>query len=70
MANDISDAHANLLSFYLLISKLIHRAATRLACILDMHPLAPKVQKAATWYIKRHCTPLHDITHAYDLKPS
>ena len=69
-ANDTLDAHANLLPFHLLISKIIHRGATRLACMPDVHPLAPKVWKAATWYIKRHCTPLHEIIHVYDLKPS
>ena len=43
MANDTLDTHANLLPFHILISRLIHRAATRLTCIPDIHPLAPKV---------------------------
>ena len=68
--NDTLDAHANLLQFHLLVSKIIHRAATRLVCIPDMHHLAPQVWKAATWYVKKHCTPLHEIIHTYDLKPS
>ena len=42
-ANDTLDAHANLLPFHLLISRLIHRATTRLTCIPDIHSLAPKV---------------------------
>ena len=70
MENDTLDTHANLLLFHLLVSKIIHRATTRLVCIPDVHPLAPKVWKAATWYIKRHRTSLHEIIHAYDLKPS
>ena len=70
MANNTLDAHANLLLFHLLISRIICRATTRLACIPDVHPLASKVWKAATWYIKRHRTPLHEIIHMYDLKPS
>ena len=38
-ANDTLDMHVNLLPFHLLVSKIVHRAATRLACLPDNHPL-------------------------------
>jgi hypothetical protein len=69
MANDTLDAHANLLPFPLLVSKAVHRAAVRLACLPDSHPLATKVQKAAKRYVKRHRSPIHEIIHAYSLNP-
>jgi hypothetical protein len=68
-ANDTLDAHANLLPFPLLVSKAVHRAAVRLACLPDSHPLATKVQKAAKRYVKRHRSPIHEIIHAYSLNP-
>jgi hypothetical protein len=68
-ANDTLDAHANLLPFPLLVSKAVHRAAVRLACLPDSHPLATKVQKAAKRYVKRHRSPIHEIIHAYRLNP-
>jgi ribonuclease HI len=68
-ANDTLDAHANLLPFPLLVSKMVHRAVVRLAFLLDSHPLAAKVKRAAKRYVKRHRSPLHEIMHAYCLNP-
>jgi ribonuclease HI len=68
-ANDTLNAHANLLPFPLLVSKLVHRAAVRLACLPDSHPLAAKVKKAAKRYVKHHRSPLHEMMHAYGLDP-
>ena len=68
-ATDTLDAHANLLPFPLLVSKIIHRAATRLACLPSSHPVAPHVKKAATRYVKRHRSPLHEIMHLFKLQP-
>ena len=62
-ANDTLDTHTNVLSFHLLISKIIHRVATRLAGLLDSHPLSKHVLKSSKRYMKKHRTPLHEITH-------
>ena len=67
-ANDTLDVHANLLPLHLLISKIIHRAATCLACLPDNHPLSKHVLKASKKYVKKHRTPLHEIIHTYRLK--
>jgi hypothetical protein len=69
MASDTLDAHANLLPFPLLVFKLVHRAAVRLACLLNSHPLAAKVRRSAKRYVKRHRSPIHKIMHAYSLNP-
>jgi ribonuclease HI len=68
-ASDILDAHANLLPFQLLVDKVVHRAAVRLACLPSKHPLAARVHRAATRYVKKHRTPIHEIMHAYTLEP-
>jgi ribonuclease HI len=68
-ANDMLDAHANLLPFPLLVSKLVHRAAVRLACLPNNHPLAAKVRRSAKRYVKRHRSSIHEIMHAYSLNP-
>jgi hypothetical protein len=62
-ASDTLDAHANLLPFQLLVDKVVHRAAVWLACLPDKHPLDARVSTAATQYVKKHRTPLHEIMH-------
>ena len=62
-ANNTLDVHANLLPFHLLISKIVHRAATCLACLPDSHPLSKHILKSSKRYMKKHHTPLHKITH-------
>jgi hypothetical protein len=57
----------NLLPFPLLVSKLVHRAVVRLACLPDSHPLAATVKRAAKRYVKCRRSPLHEIMHAYSL---
>jgi hypothetical protein len=68
-ATNILDAHADLLPFLQLVSKLIHCTAIRLSCLPKSHPLAPHIKKAARSYVKKHKSPLHKIWHAFDLKP-
>jgi hypothetical protein len=65
-ANDMLDTHANLLPFPVLVSKLVHRAGVKLACLPDSHPLTAKVIRAAKRYVKHHCSPLHEIMHGYN----
>lgn len=68
-ATDLIDAHANLLPFRLLVKKVIHRAAIRLATLPKQHPLHKHVKRAAGRYVRRHRSPLHEILHASDIKP-
>jgi len=67
---DIIDACADLLPFHLLVSKVLHHMATRLATLPQMHPLGKHVSKVANRYVKRHRAPLHKITHAYGIWPA
>jgi len=46
------DAHTDLLPFPLLIEKLVHRVAVRLATLPARHPLAKHVVSAGRRYIK------------------
>jgi hypothetical protein len=62
---DILDVMANLLPFHLLIDKIRHRAALRLATLPPTHPLHKPVVNAAMRLVKRHPTPLHDLSHAH-----
>jgi ribonuclease HI len=68
-ATDILDVMANLLPFHLLVDKLRHRAALRLATLPASHPLHKPVANAAGRLIKRHPTPLHDLMHTFSIKP-
>jgi ribonuclease HI len=68
-ASDTLDAHANLHPFPLLVAKIVHRAAVRLACLPEDHPLAEKVLRSAKRYVKAHKSPLHEMLHAFDIQP-
>jgi hypothetical protein len=68
-ANDTLDVNAALLPFKLRVSKVIHHAAIRLTTLPRQHPLAKHVKKAANRYFKKHCTTLHEMLHAFNLKP-
>ena len=68
-ATDILEAMANLLPFQLLVDKIRHRAALRLATLPPAHPLHKPVQNAANRLVKRHPTPLHDLMHRYKIHP-
>src|SRR5882724_10062237 len=67
---DSIDAHTDLLPFPLLIEKLVHRAAVRLATLPERHPLAKHVVSAGRRYIKRHWAPLHEVLHAFGMQAS
>ena len=68
-AKDTLNTHANLLLFHLLVSQVVHRPATRLACLPDSHPLTKIVRKAAARRVMKHRAPLHNIMDAFRLKP-
>jgi len=66
---DIVDAYADLLPFHLLIEKTVHCAATRLATLPSSHPLAKHASKAAARYVKKHRAPIHEMLHAFNIRP-
>ena len=68
-ATDVVEVMANLLPFHLLVDKLWHRAAIRLATLPSSHPLHKPVANAANRLIKCHATPLHDLMHRYGIQP-
>jgi len=67
---DSLDAHADLLPFPLLVEKLLHRVATRIATLPKTHPLATHANKAARKYVKRHRAPLHELLHSNKIDPN
>lgn len=64
------DILADLTPMHLIIDKWRQNAVLALATIPDRHPLAPMVNKAATCYIMKHPSPLHELLHTYQLKPT
>ena len=66
-ANDVLDAHADLLPFHLLVNQICYRAVLQLALLPDSHPLHKQVRKANR-YVKRHRAPLHELTHAFHIR--
>ena len=68
-ATDALEVMANLIPFHLLVEKIRHRAALRLASLPPSHPLYKPVLNAATRLVKHHPTPLHDLMHRYKIRP-
>lgn len=69
-ASDILDIHSALLPMNLEIERQRQRAAVRLTTLSDTHPLASRIHSAArNSRRRRHFSPLHDLMHAYQLKP-
>ena len=66
---DSLDAHTDLLPFQLLTEQLVHRAAARLFMLPTSHPLAKHVSGVARRYVKRHQAPLHEVMHAFRMRP-
>ena len=63
------DVLADLTPIHLEIDKWRQNAALTLATIPDTHPLAPMVNKAATRYVIKHPSPLHELCHTYQARP-
>jgi hypothetical protein len=68
-ANDVLDAHADILPMELLINKHCHHEAIHLATLPTLHPLHSHVKEAAKRKPKKHPAQLHHILHAYKIKP-
>ena len=63
-AADVLDAHNYILPAHLLLLKVCHRAAVRLASLPPIHPLHPLVQHVARRLIKCHKSLLHCLLHS------
>ena len=68
-ANDILDAHADLLPIDLLIDKHCFWEALRMATLPSTHPLYTHVKKAAKHKPKKYPTPLHELFHIFPINP-
>jgi hypothetical protein len=68
-ANDILDAHADLLPIDLLIDKHCFQEALQMASLLSTHPLYTHIKKAAKHKPKKYLTPLHELFHAFPINP-
>jgi hypothetical protein len=64
------DVHANLLPVDILFHKILFRAATRIASLPSTHPLHHLSRKAASRYVKRHKSPLHNLFFTTKVSPS
>jgi len=68
---DLLDAHADLIPFTLLVDKICHAAALRLATLPRSHPLHHHVQEAAeASFTKSSKSPIHHLMFAYDIHPT
>lgn len=68
-ANDVIDIHANLTPIDLQMSKVCHRAITRLAALPEAHPLYKPVRRGARQLVRRYPSQLHYLAHIYQIKP-
>jgi hypothetical protein len=63
-ANDILDAHANVLPMELLLLKTCHRALIWTHTLPDTHPLHDIICTYHSCHVRKHRTPLHKLlTH-------
>ena len=59
---DALDALSNLIPFDIAIEKWCFRAAIRLATLPNKHPLRKPVRRSIKCTVKRHASPLHNLT--------
>ena len=67
---DTINTCADMLLLHLLVEKIMHRAATRLATLPQSHPLETHVTQAVNRYVKLHWAPIHEILHAFKICPA
>ena len=60
--------HADILPAHLELDKVYHKAALRMATLPHSHPVARIYRKATNRKVKRHKSPIHHRTLAYDAK--
>ena len=69
-ATDVMEAHTNLPPVELLMHRVCHRAAIRLATLLVSHLLYKPVHICARRCTKWHLSPIHLLLCTYNIKPS
>ena len=69
LPNNLLDMHANMLLFHLLVNKVQYQVALRLATLPSTHLLHKLVNQAASRFVKRHHSPLHELMFKFRLKP-
>ncbi|KAF5381383.1 hypothetical protein D9615_008435 [Tricholomella constricta] len=67
---DALELHANLPPVDLLLDKICHRSAMQIAALPEAHPLHKHVRNCTRYNIKRHRSPLHNLTDIYHLDPN
>ena len=68
-ATDILDLHVGVLPIDLLLHRICHGAMLHLASLPASHPLHRPIITCAKWYIKTHCSPLHELAHIFEVTP-
>ena len=66
---DLLDLHAGLWPVHLMLYRICHWAATRLALLPVLHPLYKLYRIQAKCYIKMHRSPLHELAASYSIAP-
>ncbi|KAF5386185.1 hypothetical protein D9615_002532 [Tricholomella constricta] len=66
---DALELHADLLPVDLLMDKICHRSAMRIASLPEAHPLHKRIRNCTRYKVKRHRSPLHNLTDIYHLDP-
>ena len=68
-STDSLEAHANLTPIPLLMQKICHRAAVRLASLPQSHPLYKKIRWIAKHNVISHRSSLHNLIHSFRINP-
>ncbi|KAF5381379.1 hypothetical protein D9615_008294 [Tricholomella constricta] len=66
---DALELHANLPPVDLLMDKICHRSATRIATLPEAHPLHKHIRNCTRYKVKRHRSPLHNLADIFHLDP-
>ena len=70
MATDVMEAHVNIPPVKMLMHKICHWAAIRLAALPESHPLHKPVLICTRRRAKRHLSPIHVLLQTYGIKPA
>ncbi|KAF5372349.1 hypothetical protein D9615_009262 [Tricholomella constricta] len=66
---DALELHANLPPIDLLMDKICHRSAMRIATLPSAHPLHKRIRHCVRYNVKCHRSPLHNLAKLYHIKP-
>src|SRR6266481_3179392 len=68
-ATDTMELHANLFPVELLMQRVCHRVTLRLPALPKTHPLYKLVRASAHRDVHRHRSTLHQLLHAFGVRP-